>query len=94
MGCAHQFTHNFLDIYKNSATILFMTKSQKNIKIVLTRLIAFAEQADKQSADSLSVSLNGFLDDLKGDDFFGTEAQMDPRGDGREGEFTMDRIQK
>ena len=24
MGCAHQFTHNFLDIYKNSFTILIM----------------------------------------------------------------------
>ena len=24
MGCAHQFTHNFLDIYKNSATLISM----------------------------------------------------------------------
>lgn len=71
-----------------------MTKTQRNIKIVLTRLIAFTEQTDKESAGILSARLNDFLDDLKGDDFFGTEAQMDPRGDGREGDFTMDRIQK
>jgi hypothetical protein len=70
-----------------------MTKSQRNIKTVLTRLIAFSEQADKESNIELSAQLDSMLDELKGNDFFGTEAQLDPRGDGREGNFTMNRVQ-
>ena len=71
-----------------------MTKAQKNIKIVLTRLIAFTEQTDKESATILSARLNDFLDELCGEDFFGTEGQLDPRGDASKDRYTMDRIQK
>lgn len=69
-----------------------MSKTQKRILIVLSRLTLLVEKGQVHS-ETLSNALNGMLDDLKGEDFFGTEAQLDPRGDGREGNFTMDKIQ-
>jgi hypothetical protein len=34
-------------------------------------------------------SLDSILDDMKNNDQFGTEGQVDPRGDFRNGEFTI-----
>lgn len=37
--------------------------------------------------------LDDGLDDLMSDDFFGTEGQSDPRGDARNGEWSMWRVE-
>lgn len=39
--------------------------------------------------DDLSGYLEDFLEDFAMEDGFGTERQLDPRGDGREGQFSM-----
>lgn len=39
--------------------------------------------------DELGGFLEDFLEDYAVDDGFGTERQCDPRGDGREGQFSM-----
>ena len=39
---------------------------------------------DESNADVLREELDSMLDTLRDDDFFGTEGQCDPRGDGRE----------
>lgn len=64
------------------------TKQQKRNQLVLERLIAFSNE-DSNIAKHLADALDTALDDLASDDFFGTEAQMDPRGDGRDGTWTM-----
>jgi hypothetical protein len=55
----------------------------RTLRLVLGRFADLAEQ-DKATAKSICDELNAFLDDLARDDFFGTERQLDPRGDGRE----------
>jgi hypothetical protein len=70
-----------------------MTKVQKDVIKVLNRLAKSVEN-DEVDAQTLSDNLEGFLDELRGDDFFGTEAQNDPRGDGRDALWSMNRIQK
>jgi hypothetical protein len=57
--------------------------SPKTLRSVLMRLADMADQ-DKATAKSICDELNAFLDDLARDDFFGTERQLDPRGDQRD----------
>lgn len=63
------------------------TKQQKRNQLILERLIAFNAD-DKNGAKSLGESLDIMLDDLCMEDFFGTETQCDPRGDGRDGPWS------
>lgn len=63
------------------------TKTQKRVQLVLERLVAFSND-DSHSSQALAEALDDMLDDLCMDDFFGTETQMDPRGDGRDGSWT------
>lgn len=68
------------------------SKQQKRNELVLQRLIAFSNE-DKEAAKYLVEALDNMLIDLCQDDFFGTETQMDPRGDGRNGFWTMKKVE-
>ena len=70
-----------------------LTKQQKRNKLVLERLIKFSNE-DNNTAKHLADALDNFLNDLCMDDFFGTETQMDPRGDGRNGHWTMKNVEE
>lgn len=69
-----------------------MTKQQKRITKVLEKMIILCEE-DEFNADVFSNNLDIVLEDLLGDDFFGTEGQCDPRGDGRNGIWNMFKVE-
>lgn len=70
-----------------------MRKSQKNLLKILPRLQAMIEQ-DGYFADLLVEDLDPWLDELSSYDFFGTERQCDPRGDFRDGDWSLfDKVQ-
>lgn len=48
------------------------------------------KQRSSTSADEVAESLESFLEDIAMDDGFGTERQLDPRGDGRDVEYDED----
>ncbi len=54
----------------------------KNLEQVLMRLYLVAEN-DEDCMKVICRDLNDFLNVLSEDDFFGTEGQLDPRGDRR-----------
>lgn len=70
-----------------------MTKLQKNTITVLERLIEQVKDMDKESAKIFAEHFETMLDDLHGNDFFGTEGQRDPRGDATEARWTLRNIQ-
>ncbi len=55
---------------------------QKRVVTVLERLTAMVKE-NEGDAEVLADTLDDYLDSLAQDDFFGTEQQMDPRGDFR-----------
>ncbi len=69
-----------------------MTKTQERVLKVLER-ITTAVQKDADDAEAFSDYLDVMLDDLHGEDFFGTEGQLDPRGDFRDDNWSMKRVQ-
>jgi len=69
-----------------------MNIEQQRVVKVLERMIDMAKE-DKDYAGMFSVSLQGELEDMMMDDAFGTEGQCDPRGDGRNGEFSMNYVE-
>lgn len=69
------------------------SKAQKNCITVLNRLAKMCEE-DAEFAMLFSDDLNLMLDGIHAEDGFGTEAQSDPRGDFRNGHWTMDKIEK
>lgn len=48
------------------------------------------KQKSLTSADEVAETLEAFLEDIAMDDGFGTERQLDPRGDGRDMEYDED----
>ena len=68
------------------------TATQKRVALVLNRLAAMAAN-DEDDATMISESLDEMLDDIHGGDGFGTEGQSDPRGDGRNGTWSMNRVE-
>lgn len=48
------------------------------------------KQRSSTSADEVAENLESFLEDIAMDDGFGTERQLDPRGDGRDMEYDED----
>ena len=56
---------------------------KKNIGAVL-RLLANLCDAEPETAASIAEEMNDLLDELYLEDFFGTEGQLDPRGDQRD----------
>ena len=61
-----------------------MTKLQKRVKSVLSQMIKQVEDCEDDTY-VYALELDRVLDGLRDDDFFGTEGQCDPRGDGRNG---------
>lgn len=50
-------------------------------------------QEDEDDLDVYLSEINSMLDDLYENDFFGTEGSSDPRGDQRNGIFTMHNVE-
>ena len=69
-----------------------MTKNQLRLNKVLLRLIEMNKN-DESFADDFNDLLDDSLETLAQDDYFGTEWQSDPRGDGRDGEWSMHCVQ-
>ena len=69
-----------------------MNLEQKRLLLVLDRI---KERVIKnpEDAEAWGESLNDMLDELEGVDFFGIEGQNDPRGDQRNGLWTMGRVE-
>lgn len=57
--------------------------TERNADAVLAK-ISQSIKTDKNDGPVYLEALNRMLDDLRSEDFFGTEGQLDPRGDQRE----------
>jgi len=68
-----------------------MTKTQIRINTVLTRLSALVVE-DADFTGFLAADLESMLSDIHNQDGFGTEGQTDPRGDFRDGKWSMDYV--
>lgn len=69
-----------------------MTDTQKRVLLVLDR-IKQSVQDDDDNAFVYSNVLDDVLDEGLEHDFFGTEGQCDPRGDRRNGDWSMTRVE-
>jgi len=69
-----------------------MNYTQRCVIKVLERMIEMAK-ANEDDADMFAEVLDDALDDIHGSDGFGTEGQDDPRGDFRNGEWSMDNVE-
>ena len=70
-----------------------MNKVQKNVLVVLDRIkqqVIDSEDDAKGYAEAIDI----MLDNLHAYDFFGTEAQSDPRGDYRNGDWSIHEIEE
>lgn len=67
------------------------TKVQLRVAKVLERMMEMAK-ADADDAAMLADGLEDMLGDIHGGDGFGTEGQCDPRGDFREGRWSMTKV--
>jgi len=65
-----------------------MNNEQQRVLKVLSRMDELVRR-DEDYAYMFSESLEGMLEDMVGDDAFGSEGTTDPRGDGRNGQFSM-----
>ena len=66
--------------------------TQSNICVVLHRLEDLVKK-DKDFAEVFSNDLESMLEDIHNQDGFGTEGQNDPRGDFRNGMWSMENIE-
>jgi len=69
-----------------------MNNTQKRVALVLRRMADMAER-DEEDASAFAEELESMLDAMHGNNFFGTEGQCDPRGDFRNGDWSMNRIE-
>lgn len=69
-----------------------MNKTQLRVKTVLERIMEQVLE-DEKEAEQYSIELDSMLGTLLSEDFFGTEGQKDPRGDERDGIWSMQRVQ-
>lgn len=65
-----------------------MTKEQQNLVTIWPRMLEQIEGCE-YFAEDLAEVLEAFLDSLAEQDAFGTERQCDPRGDFRNGEWSL-----
>ena len=65
---------------------------QQRVATVLSRMLDMAK-SDEDDAQMFADVLEPMLNDLHGQDAFGTEGQCDPRGDFRNGQWSMDRVE-
>lgn len=68
------------------------TKTQQRVAKVLERMASLAA-TNEDDAEVLADELDRMLTDLHESDFFGTEGQCDPRGDFREGDWSMAHVE-
>ena len=69
-----------------------LNEVQKRVVTVLARLITMVHD-NEGDAEVIADTFDDYLDSLAQDDFFGTEQQMDPRGDFRSGPWFMSQVQ-
>jgi hypothetical protein len=69
-----------------------MKKVQTNCILVLNRLAKLCEE-DEDFANWLAGDLTMVLDEIHSQDGFGTEGQNDPRGDFRNGKWSMKKVE-
>lgn len=69
-----------------------MNRTQTRLTTVLGRLSALCIE-DEDFAEAFSDDMENLLTDIHSQDGFGTEGQNDPRGDFRNGEFSMDKVE-
>lgn len=72
---------------------LKQTKVQERLLEVISRIKKQIEKGSEFEVAEYGAAFEQMLSDLNGNDFFGTEGQNDPRGDFRDGEWSMDRVQ-
>lgn len=65
---------------------------QQRVSKVLQRLLIETHE-DKHLAEKLVSGLETMLNQIHDDDGFGTEGQSDPRGDFRDGDWSMTKVQ-
>jgi hypothetical protein len=70
-----------------------MNKTQKNVITVLERMVQMAKD-NNDDAKMFSDAMQFMLEDIHSNDGFGTEGQCDPRGDFRNGKWSMSKIEK
>ena len=58
--------------------------TKKTFRDVMLNIIVTFESASKDEKKFWIEELNKWLDELRDNDFFGTEGQNDPRGDNRD----------
>lgn len=64
-----------------------MNKQQKRNQVVLLRMLDMNK--DEDWVDTIAEVLEVGLDEMRSMDGFGSEAQNDPRGDGRDSWYSM-----
>jgi hypothetical protein len=69
-----------------------MANTEVRVLTVLNR-IAAQVSADEDYAEMYAEMLDSLLGEAHGNDAFGTEGQSDPRGDFRNGEWSMNRVE-
>ena len=69
-----------------------MNIKQQRVVKVLERISEMVKN-DEDCADDFVDILDRLLDKLHQNDFFGTEGQADPRGDFRDGDWSMNCVQ-
>lgn len=67
-------------------------EEMSRLNIVSNRIIALAQDYEDFRKEYID-QLNIILDEMFENDMFGTEGQTDPRGDQRDGEYTMYNVQ-
>lgn len=65
--------------------------TQQRVALVLERMVANVRD-NEDDADMFSDALDYYLDELRDADGFGTEGQCDPRGDQRDGQYSMTHV--
>lgn len=69
-----------------------ITLQQERVSKVLERMKTMAME-DDSNAGMFSEGLENMLNELNGEDAFGSEGQGDPRGDSRNGIWSMDKVE-
>lgn len=70
-----------------------LNKDQNRLFIVLDRFYKYVKEnpelLGEVTIDIFNDNLECFLNDLQNNDYFGTEGQLDPRGDFRKNDWSM-----
>lgn len=69
------------------------TDLKANLLKVLGEITKRVEEGGEEVHEEWAEALDDMLDTMKNSDAFGSEASSDPRGDFREGEFSMWEVQ-